>query len=72
MNRERGARNLRDIHDGKEYQKHKHFLSQPGNVTLTVNTDGVAIFKSTKISLWPIWLSINELPPHVRLVLWQL
>ena len=29
------------------------------------NTDGVAIFKSSKCSLWPIWIVINELPPMV-------
>ena len=57
---------MEDICDGKEYQKHKDFVSQPGNITLTVNTDGVPIFKSANISLWPIWVSINELPPHVR------
>ena len=31
-----------------------------------MNTDGVAVFKSSKKSLWPIWLVINELPPNER------
>ena len=38
------------------------------NISLTLNTDGVAIFKSSKNSLWPVWLVINELPPTERYV----
>ena len=57
---------LRDVLDGREYRKHEDFLSEPGNVSLLLNTDGVNLFKSSTISLWPIWLVINELPPHVR------
>ena len=57
---------IRDVLDGDEYRKHSSFLSEPGNVTLLLNTDGVSMFKSSTISLWPIWLAINELPPHIR------
>ena len=28
--------------------------------------DGVQLFKSSKVSMWPIWLVINELPPALR------
>ena len=42
------------------------FLNNPANVSLLVNTDGVSIFRSSKCSLWPIWLVINELPPSQR------
>lgn len=66
--KEDNGNKLEDIYDGKEYRKHQHFVSQPGNITLTVNTDGVSIFKSANISLWPVWLAINELPPHVRYI----
>ena len=34
----------------------------PFNVSFTWNTDGVPIFKSSKFSIWPFYLSINELP----------
>ncbi|XP_013380319.1 uncharacterized protein LOC106151541 [Lingula anatina] len=30
-------------------------------------TDGVPLFKSSKVGLWPLFLSINELPYHDRL-----
>ncbi len=64
---ERGDHNvIRDVYDGEEYTKHSSFLSQPGNVSFLLNTDGVALFRSSTISIWPIWLAINELPPDVR------
>lgn len=61
---------IRDIFNGCEYRKHVQsgFLSEQNkaNVSLTLNTDGVEIYKSSKYSLWPIWLQINELPPIQR------
>ena len=56
-------------HDGMEYHRHKEFLQEPGNISFILNTDGVSTFKSSTITLWPIWLVINELPPEVRLEL---
>ena len=58
-----------DIYDGNQY--HKMFsnggvLSDPNNLSLKVNTDGVPIFKSSGFSLWPIFFQINELPPRKR------
>ena len=61
--------NIRDVMDGCEYKKQRQFLSEPGNVSLLMNTDGVSMFKSSNVSLWPIWVAINELPPHVRLAI---
>ena len=55
-----------DVYDGEEYKKHCLFLSNPANVTLVMNTDGLALFKSSTKSLWPIWLCINELPVSER------
>ena len=59
---------IRDIYDGQEYKMHSEFLSCPSNVSLTMNTDGIAIFKSTTMNVWPIWLVINELPKRMRFV----
>jgi len=36
-------------------------LSDPKNISLTWNTDGVPIFKSSKFSVWPFYCIINEL-----------
>ena len=57
---------LEDIYDGREYVKHKDSLGQPENVSLSCNTDGVALFRSSTTSLWPVWLAVNELPKEVR------
>lgn len=61
-----------DIMVGKLYRK----LSQnngplsseyPYNISFTWNTDGVPVFKSSNFSLWPFFLSINELPYKERI-----
>ena len=57
---------LSDVYDGREYCQHKDFLSKPENVSFLLNTDGVSMFRSSTVSLWPLWLVINELPPSVR------
>ena len=35
-------------------------------VTLTLNTDGIPIFKSSNFAFWPIYLIVNELPYKTR------
>lgn len=58
---------LTDIYDGEAYKK-KEFLKNPLNFSLTMNTDGAPVFKSTGIKLWPVYFIINELPPNLRYV----
>lgn len=36
------------------------------DVSFNFNTDGAPIFHSSKLSMWPIQLAINELPPEQR------
>jgi len=67
--RERSDDTVRDMFDGVEYKK----LTEPGellhdrnNVSVTLNTDGAAIFLSGSNSLWPIMCRLNELPPDIR------
>lgn len=55
-------------YDGEGYRRHLHFLSQPANVSLLLNTDGVAIYRSSKVSIWPVWAVVNELPVSMRSV----
>jgi len=42
------------------------FLTDPMNISLTLNTDGVQISNSSDATLWPVYMAINELPPHLR------
>ena len=60
---------MEDICDGEAYKTHKAFVAHPANITLTCNTDGVSIYRSSKTSIWPIWVAINELPPSLRFVI---
>ena len=59
-----------DIYDGEIYRTHYQndgFLSKPTNLSFTFNTDGAAVFKSSKVSVWPLFLVINELPYKLRM-----
>ncbi|PFX13893.1 hypothetical protein AWC38_SpisGene21989 [Stylophora pistillata] len=72
--------NIRDIVDGTVYRKFKEpggFLSNKANLTLLFNTDGIPLYKSSKVNIWPVFLAINELPPEERfakknMILWGL
>ena len=43
----------------------EHGLSS-NDISLTWNTDGVPVFKSSDYAIWPLQATINELPPHLR------
>ena len=43
------------------------FFSSPENLALSVFTDGVPLFKSSPVSLWPVYLVILNLPAKVRM-----
>lgn len=60
--------NLEDIYDGAIYKNEikNGFLSNKSNISFTWNTDGVPLFKSSKFSIWPLYLVINELPYEER------
>lgn len=63
---------IKDIYDGIEYRQHSKpggFLCKhqnPANISFLLNTDGVALFKSSSTNIWPVFLAINELPPFMR------
>lgn len=60
---------IEDIYDGARYQTYMQqggFLSERNNISLTWNTDGVPVFKSSKYNIWPLYFVINELPPKKR------
>lgn len=60
----------RDIYDGNLYRSYSNEsgpLSCPDNVSFVLNTDGAPVFKSSKVSIWPLYLVINELPYRLRI-----
>ena len=55
--------NIEDVYDGKLYKElsAKGVLSSGDNISFLMNTDGVPVFKSSKVSIWPLYYIINEL-----------
>ncbi|KAK3731182.1 hypothetical protein QZH41_019239, partial [Actinostola sp. cb2023] len=65
----RGKGILTDIIDGKYYQaicREGQFLHDTNNISLIFNTDGAPLYSSSSISLWPVFLAVNELPSPDR------
>lgn len=70
IRRKKCEHNIEDIWDEKLYTKHtgsNGLLSNAENISLTWNTDGIPVFKSSKFSLWPLYFIINELPYKERI-----
>ena len=64
---------IEDVYDGELYKKHAcpgGFLSEPHNISFLGNTDGVALIRSNGYGVWPVYLTINEIPPTERCVFW--
>lgn len=65
FNKTKSTRNsYEDIYDGHLYKnlcENNGVLSFQENISFTFNTDGAPVFKSSKTSIWPIYLIINEL-----------
>lgn len=59
---------LTDITDGKAYLTiMKEYEGFNGYcLTALLNTDGVNLYSSSKVELWPIFLALNELNPKAR------
>lgn len=61
------SNDITDIFDGELYKSLRAKIGPGSLITLTLNTDGVRVFKSKrKASLWPIQMFINEVPPNKR------
>jgi len=59
-----------DIYDGqlyKSYCENDGPLSKQENISFVGNTDGAPVFKSSNVSIWPIFLIVNELPYKLRM-----
>ena len=50
---------IKDIYDGQRYRElmqSGQFLSERNNISFLWNTDGIPVFKSSKFSIWPLYL----------------
>ena len=61
---------MSDICDGSVFRflaDTDNFLSDKNNLALALSTDGVPVFKSSKLSLWPVYLTILNLPVNLSI-----
>ena len=61
---------MQDVWDGSALRS----MCQPGryfsnkyNLTMALSTDGVALYKSSSVSIWPVYLIILNFPAHIRM-----
>lgn len=60
---------MTDIYDGEKYKElcaPGKFLHNEYNFSYMFNTDGASYSNSSNSSVWPIYVTINKLPPHMR------
>lgn len=60
---------ITDITDGRIYREllsEGGFLYHNCNITVLMNTDGLSLYSSSKVQLWPVFFAINELSPSLR------
>lgn len=60
---------LLDIVDGHYYRslcQPGQFLHNSNNISAIFNTDGIPLYSSSNVKLWPVFLAVNELPPASR------
>lgn len=43
------------------------FFSDTDNMALALSTDGVPLYKSSPVSVWPVYLVLYNLPPAIRM-----
>jgi len=63
------SENICDVRSGIGYKKLQEpggFLHDSSNITFSMFTDGVPLFKSSGIQMWPVYILINEIPPKQR------
>ena len=59
--------NISDVFDGELYKSFQSSNSSRETVlSFTLNSDGVQFGSSSSLSLWPVYLVINEIPLHQR------
>ena len=77
IRQKKNPQSIEDVIDGEVYSTHfgqDGFLrgttddakSKEIHISLQCNTDGVKVFKSSKVEIWPIYYTINELNPSLR------
>ncbi|XP_077500041.1 uncharacterized protein LOC144110823 [Amblyomma americanum] len=56
-----------DVSDITQSRAYHRLPLQPGDLTLTFNTDGVPLYESSGFGMWPLLLQVNELEYNERM-----
>ncbi len=43
-------------------ERHREFINHSEHIGVILNTDGVSVFKSSRVSIWPVFPQIANLP----------
>ncbi|KAE8738826.1 hypothetical protein FOCC_FOCC015685 [Frankliniella occidentalis] len=68
IDKRRKESGIHDIFDGEMYKLllEKGYIKNPQDLSFLWYTDGAALFESSSISVWTVYLTINELPYSER------
>ncbi|CAG2238839.1 unnamed protein product [Mytilus edulis] len=61
-------KDISDAHLNQVCSENDGPLRQPENISFTFNTDGAPVFKSSKVSVWQLFMVINKLPYKLRMM----
>lgn len=50
----------------KKILRNNGILSNENNLSFSLNTDCAPLFKSSSVSIWPVYMLVNELPISQR------
>ncbi len=48
------------------FQSHREFFSKKEHLGVILNTDGVSMFKSSRVTIWPVYIQIANLLPALQ------
>ena len=48
------------------FKHNQSFFVHPEHLGVIINTDGISIFKSSRVTVWPVYLQLANLPPLLR------
>ena len=48
------------------FQNHLEFFSKKQHLGVILNTDGVSMFKSSRVTIWPVYIQIANLLPALQ------
>ena len=54
------------LHTGNWDKMKSHPATKQGTIEIAFNTDGILPFKSSSLTVWPLFVSLLNLPPRIR------